>query len=56
MNIWDARPVFFVEDAERSLAFYTDQLGFSETNRYAEGGKVLVGATPFPSSSCRKAW
>jgi catechol 2,3-dioxygenase-like lactoylglutathione lyase family enzyme len=44
MNAWDdVRPVFFVEDVERSLAFYTDQLGFTETNRYAEDGKVLVG-------------
>lgn len=40
---WDARPVFFVQDVERSLAFYTDQLGFTETNRYAQDGKVLVG-------------
>lgn len=43
METWDARPVFFVEDVERSLAFYTDQLGFTETNRYVEDGKALVG-------------
>jgi len=43
MSSWDARPVFFVEDVERSLAFYIDRLGFTETNRYAEDGKVLVG-------------
>lgn len=43
MTSWDARPVFFVEDVERSLAFYTDQLGFTETNRYTQDGKVLVG-------------
>jgi catechol 2,3-dioxygenase-like lactoylglutathione lyase family enzyme len=43
MSTWDARPVFFVKDVERSLAFYTDQLGFTETNRYAQDGKVLVG-------------
>ena len=43
MNTWDVRPVFFVEDVERSLAFYVDQLGFTETNRYAQDGKVLVG-------------
>lgn len=43
MNGWDARPVFFVEDVERSLAFYVDRLGFTETNRYAQDGKVLVG-------------
>jgi catechol 2,3-dioxygenase-like lactoylglutathione lyase family enzyme len=44
MNGWDdVRPVFFVEDVERSLAFYIDRLGFAETNRYAEDGKVLLG-------------
>ena len=43
MSTWDARPVFFVEDVERSLAFYVNQLGFTETNRYAQDGKVLVG-------------
>ncbi len=43
MSTWDARPVFFVEDVERSLAFYTGKLGFAETNRYAQDGKVLVG-------------
>jgi catechol 2,3-dioxygenase-like lactoylglutathione lyase family enzyme len=43
MNTWNSRPVFFVEDVERSLAFYVNQLGFEETNRYAQDGKVLVG-------------
>jgi catechol 2,3-dioxygenase-like lactoylglutathione lyase family enzyme len=43
MSAWDARPVFFVEDVEQSLAFYTDQLGSTETNRYTQDGKVLVG-------------
>ena len=43
MATWDARPVFFVNDVERSLRFYTDQLGFRETNRYAHDGKILVG-------------
>ena len=43
MSTWDSRPVFFVEDVERSLAFYVSQLGFEETNRYAQDGKVLVG-------------
>ncbi len=43
MSAWNSRPVFFVEDVERSLAFYVNQLGFEETNRYAEDGKVLVG-------------
>jgi hypothetical protein len=35
MDAWDARRVFFVEEVEQPLAFYTDRLGFSETNRYA---------------------
>ena len=44
MSNWkDARPVFFVSDVERALGFYVGQLGFVETNRYAEEGKVLVG-------------
>ena len=43
MATWNARPVFFVNDVERSLRFYTGELGFTETNRYAEDGKVLVG-------------
>jgi catechol 2,3-dioxygenase-like lactoylglutathione lyase family enzyme len=43
MSSWnDARPVFFVSDVERALGFYVSQLGFAETNRYAEGGQVLV--------------
>jgi catechol 2,3-dioxygenase-like lactoylglutathione lyase family enzyme len=37
------RPVFFVSDVERALGFYVSQLGFAETNRYAEEGVVLVG-------------
>jgi catechol 2,3-dioxygenase-like lactoylglutathione lyase family enzyme len=40
---WNARPVFFVSDVERAMGFYVGQLGFMETNRYAEEGKVLVG-------------
>src|SRR5215469_5214520 len=43
MSNWDARPVFFVSDVERALGFYVGQLGFAETNRYAEDGQVLVG-------------
>ena len=43
MNTWYARPVLFVGDVERSIAFYTGQLGFAASNSYAEGGKVLVG-------------
>lgn len=40
---WDWRPVLFVEDVERSLRFYTNALGFSETNRYAQDGRLLLG-------------
>jgi catechol 2,3-dioxygenase-like lactoylglutathione lyase family enzyme len=42
MNVWYSRPVFFVESVERSIAFYTEKLGFAESTRYAEDGKVLV--------------
>jgi catechol 2,3-dioxygenase-like lactoylglutathione lyase family enzyme len=43
MNDWYSRPVFFVESVERSIAFYTEKLGFSEGSRYEEEGKILVG-------------
>jgi catechol 2,3-dioxygenase-like lactoylglutathione lyase family enzyme len=43
MKTWYARPVLFVADVERAIAFYTSQLGFAASDRYAEGGKVLVG-------------
>jgi catechol 2,3-dioxygenase-like lactoylglutathione lyase family enzyme len=43
MNVWYSRPVFFVESVERSIAFYTEKLGFTEGSRYEEGGKILVG-------------
>jgi catechol 2,3-dioxygenase-like lactoylglutathione lyase family enzyme len=43
MNVWYSRPVFFVESVERSIAFYTEKLGFAESSRYEEEGKVLVG-------------
>ena len=42
MNIWYSRPVFFVESVERSIAFYTEKLGFAESTRYEEDGKILV--------------
>jgi catechol 2,3-dioxygenase-like lactoylglutathione lyase family enzyme len=42
MNVWYSRPVFFVESVERSIAFYTEKLGFTEGSRYAEEGKILV--------------
>ena len=51
MNTWYARPVLFVGDVERSIAFYTGQLGFAASNSYAEGGKVLVGQVERDSCS-----
>ena len=42
MNNLYARAVFFVEDAERSLRFYVEQLGFSEDWCYQEEGKAYV--------------
>lgn len=42
MDIWYSRPVFFVESVERSIAFYTEKLGFAITSRYEEEGKILV--------------
>ena len=39
---WYARPVLFVSDVERSIAFFTEQLGFTEHWRHAEVGKTLV--------------
>jgi catechol 2,3-dioxygenase-like lactoylglutathione lyase family enzyme len=42
MNNFYARSVFFVENAERSLRFYRDQLGFSEDWNYREAGRTFV--------------
>lgn len=42
MNNFYARSVFFVNDAERSLRFYVDQLGFSEDWNYREEGRTFV--------------
>ena len=42
MNLWYSRPVLFVESVERSIAFYTEKLGFAESSRYEEEGKMLV--------------
>ncbi len=39
---WYARPVLFVSDMDASLAFYVDQLGFTEHWRHAESGKTIV--------------
>jgi len=37
-----ARSVFFVKDAERSLRFYTETLGFSLDWKYEEQGRAFV--------------
>jgi catechol 2,3-dioxygenase-like lactoylglutathione lyase family enzyme len=37
-----ARSVFFTEDAEASLRFYTEQLGFQLDWRFDEEGRVFV--------------
>ena len=42
MNNLYARAVFFVENAERSLRFYVDRLGFAEDWAYREEGRVYV--------------
>lgn len=42
METWYSRPVLFVENVERAIAFYTEKLGFTEGDRYEEDGKVLV--------------
>ena len=43
MGEWFSRPAFFVESVERTIAFYTDKLGFTEGPRYEEDGTILVG-------------
>ncbi|HEY0759042.1 MAG TPA: VOC family protein [Acidisarcina sp.] len=43
MSGWYSRPVLFVESVERSIAFYTERLGFIEAWRYEEEGRMLVG-------------
>src|SRR5262245_36378025 len=42
MNNLYARSVFFVRDAERALAFYTKDLGFSEDWNYRVDGRAYV--------------
>jgi len=43
MSDWYSRPVFFVENDERSIAFYVEKLGFTQGFRYEEDGRILVG-------------
>jgi catechol 2,3-dioxygenase-like lactoylglutathione lyase family enzyme len=40
---WFSRPVFFVESVERSIIFYTEQLGFEVEWTHEEDGTLLVG-------------
>ncbi len=42
MNNLYARSVFFVKDAERSLRFYSETLGFSLDWKYEEQGRAFV--------------
>jgi len=42
MNSFYSRSVFFVSDAERSLRFYTESLGFSLDWNYEEEGRAFV--------------
>ena len=42
MNNFYARTVFFVKDAERSLSFYTETLGFSLDWNHQEEGRAFV--------------
>jgi catechol 2,3-dioxygenase-like lactoylglutathione lyase family enzyme len=42
MNNLYARSVFFVQDAERSLRFYTEQLGFAVDWKYPDEGPAFV--------------
>jgi catechol 2,3-dioxygenase-like lactoylglutathione lyase family enzyme len=42
MRDWYVRPVFFVKDAEKSLAFYTETLGFKVDWNHQENGRAYV--------------
>jgi catechol 2,3-dioxygenase-like lactoylglutathione lyase family enzyme len=39
---WFARPVLFVADIDRTLDFYVNRLGFTQSWTYEDEGKVLV--------------
>jgi catechol 2,3-dioxygenase-like lactoylglutathione lyase family enzyme len=39
---WYTRPVLFVADINRSVEFYVNQLGFTQSWRYQEDGKAFV--------------
>ena len=42
MSEWYARPVLFVADIGRSVDFYVNQLGFTQSWRYEDAGKAFV--------------
>lgn len=42
MDNLNARSVFFVKDAERSLRYYTERLGFALDWNYQEQGRAFV--------------
>jgi catechol 2,3-dioxygenase-like lactoylglutathione lyase family enzyme len=39
---WFARPVLFVADMQRTLDFYVNRLGFTQSWRHEDDGKTLV--------------
>jgi catechol 2,3-dioxygenase-like lactoylglutathione lyase family enzyme len=39
---WYARPVLFVADIDRTLDFYVNRLGFTQSWRYEDDGKAFV--------------
>ena len=42
MKNWYSRPVFFVSDAERSIDFFKEKLGFSLDWNHQEEGRAYV--------------
>ena len=40
-HTWYARPVFFVADIQRAIAFYVDKLGFNKTWHEADGNGTV---------------
>src|SRR5258708_40219817 len=42
MKRWYSRPVFFIKDAESSITFYKNRLGFALDWNYEENGRASV--------------
>jgi catechol 2,3-dioxygenase-like lactoylglutathione lyase family enzyme len=42
MDTWYSRPIFFVNDVEKSLGFYVDQLGFNKDWTHVDQDEVIV--------------